>query len=143
MFTNEIKYSNSGLGWLAGLKICVLNNNIDLMIFFFRWIVVRGCMEVRRHLNIGMELENSLNVLRKIYMKLKGIEKLLCPCLDCHNVLIQRSAETVQCHLIRRGFKTGYTRWVLHGEITLNDGNDTNELDSGSNNVNECESENV
>jgi Transposase-associated domain len=76
-------------------------------------------------------------------MKLKGAEKLLCPCHDCQNVIIQRSAEIVQYHLIRRGFKAGYTRWVLHREMTLNDGNGTNELDSGSNNLNECKSKNV
>lgn len=42
-----------------------------------------------------------------------------CPCCDCKNLRKYRSSELIKEHLIRRGFKNGYTRWIWHGESIL------------------------
>ncbi|XP_019156961.1 PREDICTED: uncharacterized protein LOC109153561 [Ipomoea nil] len=46
----------------------------------------------------------------------KTEEFIVCPCCDCKNLRGFRSSEQVKSHLIRRGFKKGYSRWVWHGE---------------------------
>ncbi|XP_019156997.1 PREDICTED: uncharacterized protein LOC109153602 isoform X2 [Ipomoea nil] len=46
-------------------------------------------------------------------------EFIVCPCCDCKNLRGFRTSEQVKSHLIRRGFKKGYSRWVWHGENLL------------------------
>ncbi|XP_031127589.1 uncharacterized protein LOC116029686 [Ipomoea triloba] len=48
-----------------------------------------------------------------------GEEFLVCPCCDCKNLRKFRSSEQVKSHLICRGFKKGYDRWIWHGESVL------------------------
>ena len=50
------------------------------------------------------------------HMKTKGDDTIPCPCKDCLNLKRFRTIETVKNHLIRRGFKERYTRWIRHGE---------------------------
>ncbi|KAK1348917.1 hypothetical protein POM88_054909 [Heracleum sosnowskyi] len=56
---------------------------------------------------------------------------ILCPCHDCNNLKKYRSVETVQDHLIRRGFKQNYTRWIWHGEGLHSDGTSDRKYVSG------------
>ena len=46
----------------------------------------------------------------------KGAEYMYCPCIDCENLKMFNNQAQIQAHLIRRGFKKGYTRWTSHGE---------------------------
>ena len=52
----------------------------------------------------------------KEHMRRTDDPSLLCPCRDCENTRRFRDVEEVRYHLIRRGFKQRYTRWVWHGE---------------------------
>ena len=52
----------------------------------------------------------------KEHMRRRGDETILCPCSDCENLRRFRDVREVRGHLIRRGFKERYTRWVWHGE---------------------------
>jgi Transposase-associated domain len=70
---------------------------------------------------------------RDTFEYLEGVEKFMecaredmrvhaacsipCPCNDCQNILRQPLVEVLQDHLIARGFVSGYTRWVKHGEF--------------------------
>jgi Transposase-associated domain len=49
-------------------------------------------------------------------MRQRGDQIVLYPCRDCHNVRRFQNVEEIKNHLIRRGFKERYTRWVCHGE---------------------------
>ncbi|XP_019191189.1 PREDICTED: uncharacterized protein LOC109185689 [Ipomoea nil] len=55
-----------------------------------------------------------------------GENYIMCPCYDCRNLKKFRSSEQIKEHLIRRGFKLGYDRWIWHGEIVLTS-NSTNQ----------------
>ena len=46
----------------------------------------------------------------------KGIKFMYCPCIDCGNLKIFNNSAQIEVHLIRRGFKKGYTCWTSHGE---------------------------
>ena len=46
----------------------------------------------------------------------KGIEFMYCPCIDCGNLKMFKNSGQIEAHLIRRGFKKGYTCWTSHGE---------------------------
>ncbi|XP_019184592.1 PREDICTED: uncharacterized protein LOC109179541 [Ipomoea nil] len=52
-------------------------------------------------------------------MSKKGEDFIVCPCCDCQNFKRYRSSDEVKSHLIRRGFKEGYTRWIWHGESLI------------------------
>lgn len=41
---------------------------------------------------------------------------MYCPCIDCGNLKIFNNPAQIVGHLIRRGFKKGYTCWTSHGE---------------------------
>jgi Transposase-associated domain len=49
-------------------------------------------------------------------MKRRGDRTILCPCRDCENLRRFRNVEEVREHLIHRGFKERYTRWIWHGK---------------------------
>jgi Transposase-associated domain len=49
-------------------------------------------------------------------MRVCAARSIPCPCIDCQNILRQPSVEVLQDHLIARGFVSGYTQWVKHGE---------------------------
>ncbi|XP_078172805.1 uncharacterized protein LOC144566640 [Carex rostrata] len=53
-----------------------------------------------------------------------GNVKMACPCRDCNNNQKWSNPVQVRNHLIRRGFKQDYTRWIWHGE-SLETGIDT------------------
>ena len=46
----------------------------------------------------------------------KGAEYMYCPCIDCENLKMFNNRAQIEAHLIRRGFKKGYTCWTSHGE---------------------------
>ena len=43
---------------------------------------------------------------------------ILCPCKVCRNG-VSKEPKVVKSHLITEGFIKDYTRWVLHGEKTI------------------------
>ncbi|KAK1380791.1 hypothetical protein POM88_027535 [Heracleum sosnowskyi] len=43
-------------------------------------------------------------------------DRITCPCHDCYNLKKYSSVATIREHLFRRGFMTGYTKWIWHGE---------------------------
>nr|GMD54307.1 uncharacterized protein LOC109152007 [Ipomoea batatas] len=49
----------------------------------------------------------------------KAEDYIVCPCCDCKNLRRYRNSDEVKAHLIRRGFKEGYNRWIWHGESLL------------------------
>ena len=57
-------------------------------------------------------------------MSNNGNVKMACPCRDCNNNQKWSNPVQVRNHLIRRGFKQDYTRWIWHGE-SLETGIDT------------------
>ena len=46
----------------------------------------------------------------------KGAVYMYCPCIDCGNLKMFNNSAQIEGHLIRRGFKRGYTCWTSHGE---------------------------
>ena len=42
-------------------------------------------------------------------------EPILCPCIDCHNMIQQDQVE-VERHVNCRGMTMTYSRWIFHGE---------------------------
>lgn len=54
-------------------------------------------------------------------------DKILRPCKRCFNVELQSRA-VAHLHLLKAGFKTGYTHWDLHGENTPSLPVDENEV---------------
>ena len=52
----------------------------------------------------------------KEHMRRTGDVAILCPCVDCRNNIKSGDLVKVKRHLVCRGFKEGYTRWVWHGE---------------------------
>ncbi|XP_019197730.1 PREDICTED: uncharacterized protein LOC109191558 [Ipomoea nil] len=61
-----------------------------------------------------------------------GENYIVCPCYDCRNLKKFRSSEQIKEHLIRRGFKIGYDRWIWHGETVLTS-NSTNQRECRKN----------
>ena len=53
------------------------------------------------------------------YMAGDGNGLMPCPCHDCNNMKKYSNPVQVKNHLIRRGFKHQYKRWIWHGESTL------------------------
>ena len=45
-----------------------------------------------------------------------GVSYLYCPCVDCNNVKMVSSVDTIMDHVLRRGFSSQYHVWVWHGE---------------------------
>ena len=43
-------------------------------------------------------------------------QDMYCPCIDCGNLKMFNNPAQIEAHLIRRGFKKGYTCWTSHGE---------------------------
>jgi hypothetical protein len=41
---------------------------------------------------------------------------ICCPCVDCCNEKKTRDIEEIREHLLGRGFRSGYTCWMEHGE---------------------------
>ncbi|XP_019191067.1 PREDICTED: uncharacterized protein LOC109185582 [Ipomoea nil] len=74
-----------------------------------------------------------------------GEEFLVCPCYDCKNLRKFRSSEQVRSHLICRGFKKDYNRWIWHGESVLRsnriDNDEENDDDNDEKNVDNEENE--
>ena len=42
---------------------------------------------------------------------------VLCPCCDCNNSRGYRDVDQIKDHLICRGLKSNYTRWIWHEEF--------------------------
>ena len=51
----------------------------------------------------------------------RGVEDIICPCVDCGNEKLLPKRDNVFVHLITRGFIDGYTCWSKHGEEGLNE----------------------
>jgi hypothetical protein len=45
------------------------------------------------------------------------LSDIFCLCVDCDNKIAWSDSKVVKSHLIKRGFKKGYTIWRAHGEI--------------------------
>jgi hypothetical protein len=45
---------------------------------------------------------------------------VFCPCKDCMNQRKWARIESIQMHLLTRGFMPNYTMWSMHGEIVVN-----------------------
>jgi hypothetical protein len=45
---------------------------------------------------------------------------VLCPCKDCMNQRKWQRTESVQMHLITRGFMPNYMIWTMHDEVGVN-----------------------
>ena len=57
---------------------------------------------------------------------------MIRPCVDCKNEKQFSNIEAIRTHLLRRGFKPGYTCWAKHGEEeTIHEGRVTDEDDDG------------
>ena len=63
------------------------------------------------------------------YKKLMGRRFKPCPCIDCKNLKQFSHPSIIHSHLLRRGFKAGYTCWTEHGEegIMQDDADDDEE----------------
>ena len=60
---------------------------------------------VTRFINHAMTLDDFLNS-----------RLIRCPCVNCENVRYH-TTKTVAMHLMKNGFKPGYTVWTSHGEV--------------------------
>jgi hypothetical protein len=54
-------------------------------------------------------------------MRNRGVQKMLCPYIDCLNQKKFRQREILFHHLVTRGFTKKYTCWNKHGEEGLNE----------------------
>ena len=62
------------------------------------------------------------------YKSKQMTDYIYCPCVDCKNEKQFSNIEAIRAHLIRRGFKAGYTCWTEHGEHeTVHEGQETEE----------------
>jgi Transposase-associated domain len=50
------------------------------------------------------------------YMSQRDDQIILCPGRDCQNLQRFQNIGEIRVHLIMRGFKERYTRWIWHGE---------------------------
>lgn len=50
------------------------------------------------------------------HQKMIGVATILCPCRDCNNIRKWDHIAIIEEHLLRRGFKQGYSSWFWHGE---------------------------
>ena len=77
----------------------------------------------------------------------KGEEWIFCPCVDCDNTRQWQNPKQIEAHLIRRGFKEGYTCWSKHGEEAIihedNNNIDDTELNDMPNTVNDDQPDGV
>jgi hypothetical protein len=51
----------------------------------------------------------------------RGVQAILCPCIDCINQKKFAQREIIFHHLVTRGFTKNYTCWNKHGEEGLNE----------------------
>jgi hypothetical protein len=57
---------------------------------------------------------------------MSDVHYICCPCIDCCNQKKTRDIEEIREHLLVRGFMSGYTCWMEHGEykeVVLEDTN--------------------
>jgi hypothetical protein len=52
----------------------------------------------------------------------KNNDTIICPCIDCKNLMAFSDVYTITSHLIMRGFVPDYTVWIHHGETMVVDG---------------------
>ena len=50
------------------------------------------------------------------YKKLMGRRFIPCPCIDCKIMKKFSDKKKIHSHILRRGFKAGYTCWTEHGK---------------------------
>ena len=55
-------------------------------------------------------------------MRNRGVQTMVCPCIDCLNQKKFGQRDNLFHHLITRGFTKNYTCWNKHGEEGLNEG---------------------
>jgi hypothetical protein len=54
-------------------------------------------------------------------MRNRGVQAMLCPCIDCVNQKKFAQREIIFHHLVTHGFTKNYTCWNKHGEEGLNE----------------------
>jgi hypothetical protein len=54
-------------------------------------------------------------------MRNRGVQAILCPCIDCLNQKKFSQWEIIFYHLVTRGLTKHYTFWNKHGEEGLNE----------------------
>jgi hypothetical protein len=47
---------------------------------------------------------------------MSDVHYICCPCVDCCNKKKTRDIKEIREHFIIRGFMSGYTCWMEHGE---------------------------
>ncbi|XP_056688175.1 uncharacterized protein [Spinacia oleracea] len=67
------------------------------------------------------------------YQLKNGDESILCPCSNCDCSRRFRNVDQIREHLVRRGFRLNYTRWIWHGESVNHGECNINYGHSGSN----------
>jgi hypothetical protein len=55
--------------------------------------------------------------------------RIICPYLDCKNLMAFLDVSTIRSHLIIRGFVPDYTVWSHYGEIMVVDDDDDDQED--------------
>jgi hypothetical protein len=61
---------------------------------------------------------------------MSDVHYICCPCVDCYNEKRTRDIEEICEHLLLRGFMSGYTYWMEHGEykVVVGGDDDVNEM---------------
>jgi hypothetical protein len=54
-------------------------------------------------------------------MRNRGVQAMLCPCIDCINQKKFAKQKIIFHHLVTRGFTKNYTCWNKHGDEVLNE----------------------
>jgi hypothetical protein len=54
---------------------------------------------------------------------------IICPCLDCKNLMAFSDVSTIRSHLIIQGFIPNYTVWIHHAETMVVDDDDDDQED--------------
>jgi hypothetical protein len=86
--------------------------------FFCRWIE-NGCTSVIRVSQRFIEGLKTFLETAAEYKKpenMSDVHYICCPCNDCCNEKKTRDIEEIHEHLLVRGFMSGYTCWMEHGE---------------------------
>jgi hypothetical protein len=78
------------------------------------WMYVSN--QVSQHFIEGLETFLEIAAEYKKPENMSDVHYICCPCIDCCNVKRTRDIEEIHEHLLVRGFMSGYTCWMEHGE---------------------------
>jgi hypothetical protein len=78
------------------------------------WMYVDN--QVSQHFIEGLETFLKTDAEYNKSENMSDVHYICCPCLDCCNEKKTRDIEEIREHLLVRGFMSGYTCWMEHGE---------------------------